>query len=442
MNPRVPTAVLCGLASLAVPVRAGNVPEPQELPATLRLADAINLFRTRGLDLLLADAAVESAHGDLRSAKAIVNPQVNLSLGSTKNYDPSLCSDPNQCSATAYSIGVADQGALFDFLTGKHGLRVDVASHGLESATLSRTDAERTGAFAVKQQYLVAALAKESLAFAVESRESSAETLRLVGLRYDAGAVSEADVARAEAAKLEADQAVDQATQGLRQAKVNLAFLLGVRHAVPDFDLGAEFQRATVPEVLASATRDELLALGFRERPDLKAIQAQKARAEAAVNLAKRQRIPDLGLSLEYSQQGSGQEAIQPPTTTVGMNLTLPLFNQNQGEITKAQADLRTQDLQGAKLEAQIVNDVEGGFAAYVSARSQVERMDSRLLERTQRARDLVRIQYEKGAASLLELLDAQRTLIAAHVERLQDLTNYWTAVFQLEQAVGKDLRP
>jgi outer membrane protein TolC len=68
--------------------------------------------------------------------------------------------------------------------------------------------------------------------------------------------------------------------------------------------------------------------------------------------------------------------------------------------------------------------------------------MDGRLLERTERARDLVKIQYEKGAASLLELLDAQRTLIATHVERLQDLTNYWTAVFELEQATGRELRP
>jgi cobalt-zinc-cadmium efflux system outer membrane protein len=67
--------------------------------------------------------------------------------------------------------------------------------------------------------------------------------------------------------------------------------------------------------------------------------------------------------------------------------------------------------------------------------------MVSRLVERAQRARDLVRIQYEKGAASLLELLDAQRTLITTSVERVQNLNDYWTAVFQLEEAVGEELR-
>jgi cobalt-zinc-cadmium efflux system outer membrane protein len=49
-----------------------------------------------------------------------------------------------------------------------------------------------------------------------------------------------------------------------------------------------------------------------------------------------------------------------------------------------------------------------------------------------------VEIQYQKGAASLLEYLDAQRTYIAVNLESLQDLAGYWTAVFKLEQALGR----
>ena len=67
--------------------------------------------------------------------------------------------------------------------------------------------------------------------------------------------------------------------------------------------------------------------------------------------------------------------------------------------------------------------------------------MEGRLLERVKRARDLVSLQYQKGAASLLEYLDAQRTFIANNVEYLSDLASYWTAVYQLEAAVGMDLR-
>ena len=62
------------------------------------------------------------------------------------------------------------------------------------------------------------------------------------------------------------------------------------------------------------------------------------------------------------------------------------------------------------------------------------------LLQSARRARDLVEIQYRKGAASLLEYLDAQRTYISVNLESLQDLAGYWTAVFKLEQALGRPL--
>jgi cobalt-zinc-cadmium efflux system outer membrane protein len=429
------------LSVLPVALRA-EVPSPLELPATVTLEYALQTFRSRGLDLLLAEASVAGGEADLRAAKAILNPQVNVSRGSSRNYDPTLCPVPSQCSDVSWSGGLSDQGAIFDLLTGKHHLRVDVATKALLAAKLGRADAERTLVFALKQQYLAALLAKASLAFAGESRETSAETLRLVGLRYKAGAVSEADVARAEALKLEADQAVDQATQELREAKVDLAFMLGARALVPDFDLGDEFQKALVPPKLEAANEGSLVELGLRERPDLKALGAQKARAQAGLALAKRERIPDLPLSVQYSEEGTGQNAIQPPTTTFGVSLTVPLFYQYQGEVAKAGVDVKTQELQEAKVQAQVVSDVSKGFAAYLSARSQAERMDGSLLGSARRARDLVRIQYEKGAASLLELLDAQRTLIATNVERIQGLQNYWTAVFALEEAVGADLRP
>ena len=87
-----------------------------------------------------------------------------------------------------------------------------------------------------------------------------------------------------------------------------------------------------------------------------------------------------------------------------------------------------------------MVNNVEASLNAYSFAQHRLDRMESSLLQRAKRARELVGIQYEKGAASLLELLDAQRTLIATNVEYLQDLTDYWTAVFQIEQAVGREL--
>ena len=153
-------------------------------------------------------------------------------------------------------------------------------------------------------------------------------------------------------------------------------------------------------------------------------------------------RLSDVALAAQYTREGTGQSAIQPPTTAFSLSFTVPVFYQRQGEIAVARADVRTQELLEARATAQVVADVGAALSAVHGARQRIDRMDSRLLERTRRARDLVQLQYEAGAASLLELLDAQRTLIAAGVERVQILDEYWTAVFQLEEAVGMELQP
>jgi len=179
-----------------------------------------------------------------------------------------------------------------------------------------------------------------------------------------------------------------------------------------------------------------LLQRAVAQRPDLAAAGFQTQRARASVDLARRLRVPDVLPSLQYSQEGRGQNAIQPPTVTFGLSATLPAFYRYRGEIARAEADLRTQETAQTKVTAQIRSDVASSFAAFSSTASRSARMQQ-LLGRAARARDLVRLQYEKGAASLFEFLDAQRTYLGIQSESLQTLNDYWTAVFQMEQAAG-----
>jgi cobalt-zinc-cadmium efflux system outer membrane protein len=434
---------------LALPAQARDLPPPTVAfpDQPLTLDDALRLFRQRGLDLLIAEAAIWGAEGDVKAAGAVPNP--NVSVGLYKSFfNPGLFETD-----LGWFVGLGDSNAIEDSLSGKRGLRLKVARAALAAAKQSRMDAQRTLEYQVKQQFIQAVLARDSLDFALEVQKTATQTFDLNTVRYNAGAISEADVAKVETAKLEADQAVDQAAQALRVAKVGLAFLLGVRGPVPDFHVQQDLPKFVVPQSLAIATRDSLLDSAFRLRPDLRSQQAQRERSRAQLALNKRLRFPDIALNLEYSQQGSSSGAqvagsppmtitpIAPPTLQVSLAGTLPVFYFQQGEIARAESDVRTQDLQRAKIEAQVVNDVESAWTNFLSTRKLVERMETRLLDRAKRARDLVEIQFRKGAASLLEYLDAQRTYISTNLEYLQDLTNYWTAVYQLEQAVGTDLR-
>jgi cobalt-zinc-cadmium efflux system outer membrane protein len=423
-------------------------PEPPRLPAKLTLNDSLKLLHERGLDLLIAEAAVSSAEGDYRIAGAVPNPGLSLAYGNsfyqtcTPNPATGLtCPAPTP--PPSLTAGLSDSNAIEDFLSGKRGLRKDVASAALESAKLSRADAERNLVFQVKAQFAQVLLAVGSLAFAKEVADASVTLLEKTELKKTAGAISNADVLRMKVAKLESDQAVDQAAQNVRTAKAGLAFLLGARGSVPEFEVEQpELTQFSIPSKLKDASRDALLSDAFKSRPDLLAQRAQAQRAESSVALARRSRFPDIALNLGYTQQGTDPTAITPPTFSVGLSAPLPIFYQQQGEVLKAEADLRTQQLQAAKLEAQVVNDLETAYATYVATQSLVQRMESgTLLDSAKKALDAVSAQREFGAASMLDYLAARQTFIATRVEYLNDLTNYWTAVFGLEKATGEELR-
>ena len=429
------------------PQSAGAAPAAQPAPATpdvpqsLSLEEALRIFRARGFDLLLAEAQVKSAEADEYTAGAVPNPGLNAGV----NISPVR----RTSDGFGWQIGVTDNAAIIgDTLAGKREARKAVAGAALKAAKMNKADALRSLEFQVKQQYVSVGLAKATVDFTKDVADSSAQTVELGQRRYASGhgVIDEGALARIETAKYAADNALDRARQLLRQTQIDLGFLLGIRGNVPEFQVAAEFAKFAVPPRLASAAPDGLRREAYDHRPDLKALGYQKERASNSIELAKRNRFPDIALQAQYSQIGTdgrdiNQNAIQLPTFFFGFSSNLPVFYQQQGEIRRAEADFMTQSVARTKLEAQVVNDVESSFNAFASTRRIMERYDAQYLDRAKVARDITKRQYEAGSAPLMDYLDAQRTFIATNLDYLTTLTNYWTAVFQLETAVGMDLR-
>jgi outer membrane protein, heavy metal efflux system len=441
----------------------GPVPPPTELPQTLTLDEALHIFRTRGLELLIAEAAVTSAEGAVKIAGAVPNPVLSGSLGYAFTYtgnDPScqftgptsVPSNYVSCTNKSWNVGVSDSAAIEDTLSGKRDLRFKVARNALAAAKKSRVDAERTLAFQVESAYLTVAQAVLGYKFAKDVADSNTTILDKFKAKYAAGAINDGDLARIETQKAESDQVLDTALQTLRQARVALAFLLGVRGEVPEFDVDTKVLDYAVPSALSNVTEVGLLRTAFDHRPDLIAAGYTMASAEAALALVQRQKFPDITLSLNYAQGGFGgsgtNAALQTPMFTFGVSAPLPVFYQLQGEQKQAEAQLDTNSLQHALTVKQVVSDVDTAYAAFVAEQKLVVRMEKGepdssvrpILESAKAALDITRLQYEKGAASLSDFLLALQTYIATKVEYFGDLTNYWTAVYQLEEAVATEL--
>ena len=412
-----------------------QVSQPPALPAQLTLEDALRLLRARGLDLLLAEGAIAQAQGDLQAGGALPSAQLALTAGKAQNY---VVQAPGQ-SARSYSATLSDGGGFDDLLAGRRSLRVKSAQAALRAARFGREDALRTLGALLKTQFVQTALAKLNLDLAGQTREAAQHTLALVQKTCAAGATSEVDVARAEIAFLETEQALDTSRQGLANARANLAFLLGERGAVPAFEAVGAFDHPRTPADLAQATPASLLEAAKAQRPDLAAARAQEEKYTAALTLARREWVPQTEWSVGVAQQGTGENALQPRTWTLGVNLALPSTRKVEGDTSRARADLQVQELGRRKLEAQAAADVASSWANFQSGRARLARMEERLLGQAKKTYDGVQFQYERGAASLLDVLDAQRTWIATRNEYVQNLNDYWSGLFSLEQAVGKE---
>lgn len=462
MHAGVLFSVACVSVLAPAPVWAGErgadiVPAAPELPERLSLEDALRMFETRGLDLLLGDAATRMAEGAAVIAGAVANPVVSASAGNAFTYSTSGFSRKNclengaECSPWSFNVGITDSAAIEDLLTGKRELRLKVARNALAASKMSRQDMERTIGFEVKSIYVQVATAFLALKFARDVAATQATTLRRFQDRYRAGAINEGDLQRMEVQKLEADQALDAAELALRAAQFDLAFLLGVRGVVPNFEVDTKVLAYAEPPALADVSAARLLRTAFDHRPDLMGLAYQRQQAQAQIELVERQKVPDITLGLNYAWGGFGGVStngpIQGPMLSFGLSAPLPVFYQLDGERRQAQAQYDTSALQQAKATAQVVNDVSTGYAAFVVAKKIVQRMEGPrrdgggLLESSKGAFDMVAAQYEKGAASLTDYLDALRAYIATKNEYFAELANYWIAVFQLEAAVARNLR-
>ncbi len=453
-------ALCCALWATLGACRAASadvIPPAAELPASLTLEDALRVFRAHGLDLLIAEAGVRNAEGGVQVAGAVQNPVVSASIGNSFTYAYTYSSGKD-CSAYgalcvpwSYSFGVSDSAALSDWLSGKRDLRLKVARTALAAAKLARVDAARTITFQVKLAYLQVAQAQLAYAFAKEVDAAEGTTLKKFQDRYRGGAINEGDLQRIEVAKLEAAQGVDTAHSALRQARAALAFLLGVRGDAPEFDVDTKVLDYAEPAGIQNVSAVGLLRAAVDHRPDVATAGYLRASADAQIELVKRQKVPNVTLGLNYVWGGfngwSVDNSITGPMLTLSASAPIPVFYQLQGEQRQAEAQRDSSRLQHAKTTAQVVNDVSTALAALDGSRQLVLRMEGPrrdaggLLESAKGAFDIVATQYDKGAANLTDYLDALRTYIATKNEYFGDLASYWTAVYQLEAAVGKDLR-
>ena len=169
-------------------------------------------------------------------------------------------------------------------------------------------------------------------------------------------------------------------------------------------------------------------------RPDLRAAEAAREKARADINLAKANAWWDVTPQIEYQRIG--------PDNTIGFGFSLPvkLFDRNQGEIARTQAEAKRAEASREALLSQALAEVDTALAAATAERAKVTLLRDTYLPKIKQARDTVEFAYKRGGVTLLDYLDAQRTYREKSLDYFRSLGNYHTALYQLEAAIGGPL--
>jgi len=321
---------------------------------------------------------------------------------------------------------------LFE-MAGKRGYRIESAAFGTQSAEANFEDAIRQLGFTLKDAYYRVQLAQRRLAIAEENRDRFARILEVNTIRFKKGYIAEVDLIRIRLQIVDFQAQVIQAIQEADQGRADLRTLLGVTPAV-ELLLTTELDYHRVePDI------DALRLVAIEARPDIRAKRLTQSQRVADLKLAKAYRYPDVTIGAGYAVQGArGPDLPQMPT--LGINVPLPIFNRNQGGIVQSEVAAQVADADLKKTLIRVESEVDVAYRNLIQSRRLVEAYRAGVLEDARLTLTIVEKAYERGGATILDLLDAARTSRTIQQNYIETLYNYQRNIFQLESAVGREI--
>jgi cobalt-zinc-cadmium efflux system outer membrane protein len=384
----------------------------------LALAEAERLLVERGRELVAARRLLEAAGAQREIAAARPNP--TLSLNST-----SISNKYNSGPGTS-NVWRADTVLRIDQpfeRGGKRELRMD-AAEGLERAARGDSlDALRTQLAQLRGAYFDLKQADAKVGILGDNAQLFGRTLAAAQARLKAGDLAAADVARVQVDHERAQNEARAALAELSRARIALAYMIGE-------DRGAAELRAADPwperQRPSAADVERAVEQYVDTRPDVAAARARLAAAEKLRDLAKSQQTRDVTVGAQYERYPG-----TVPADSIGFGISVPLFTGNDfsGDIRRAEVERYAAVDALERARAIAGNDIRRAAGDLASAADRLERYDSTLLEAAQRSAQAAEFAFQRGAISVLEVLDARRTLRAVQLEALAARTEHAKAL-------------
>jgi len=395
---------------------------PTSGPVKITLDDAIQLALQHNHNLLAQRTTVLQNQAEEITANLRPNPTFLADAQFLPVFQPNKFSE-DYIDTTAQF----DAGLSYLFERGKKRQhRLQAARDVTEQSRFTVIDNERNLIFLVASQFISVQLAESTIDLAAQDLKSFQNTVDISQERYRAGDISEVDFLKIKIQLLQFQTDMSQAQLAKVQALASLRQSLGYESVQADYDVAGAFDYTPV-----TITLEDLQLKSIADRPDLRAARQGVVAANSQYQLQKAIGKVDPTGTVDYSHTSGAS------TLSFFFSVPLPIFNRNQGEIARAQyAITQAQELERATSDL-VMTDVVNAYEGVRTNDQIVALYRSGYLKEAQDSRDISEYAYKRGAASLLDFLDAERSYRATELAYRQALASYLTAVEQLREAVG-----
>jgi len=403
---------------------------------TLTLDQALHLASERNGTIKAAFYNVRSAHAFVDQLRAAFYPSVTASYG--YNRDRSLTQTSlgdSIINTDGSSTNISASWRLLDLGEREYSL---LSGRRSEDATKNETlETLRETLFAVHQQFYDALRSQELQKVAEKQVERTQKIYDQTefGARPEIGAFPKKDVLQANADLL--NSKVDL-LKAKNTTATNLAILKGTIGWDPKSDLPTLSAPSAPTEFPAPPPRDQVIADGLRDRPDLRAQRQRMEAQKFSAQLADRQAGLSLGLDVNFSHNFSPN---QNDDRNLSLLVTYPVFDGGRLRAIARQEHF-TLDSDKALLvqsERSAQSQIESAYTDLVQNGERVTAAKL-ALDAAQQNYDAAVAAQSEGVNDIIAVLTAQVSLVTAESNYIEATYDYYESDVNLKLVTGKPI--
>lgn len=399
------------------------------------------------LDLKSALARVDAARSQVTLAQSYLMPSVDLGVNANRsrisaNTSPPL---PSGIGQTSNNFNLQLQASYELDIWGKYRSGLLAATNDFVASQYYRESVRITVAAEVASAYFRLRASDAEQKLLRDTLELRTETVRLQRDRFDGGIIGEYDLRSAEAERsaVVADIARSQQAIGLYESAI--ATLTGrTPRAVftPEVARGAVIDDVTEVPALPPGLPSGLV----ERRPDIRRAEALMASSDLRIQQAKANYFPSISLTGAFGVESAAMSSLftgPAAIWSIGAGLLQPIFGLKAIE---AQVELATAQHEDTLVQYQqtvqvAFKDVHDALVANRSARDVLAAETDRR-NQIAKAYEIAQLRYDAGRTSFLEVIDAQRQLLAAETLRLAAARDAKLSIVDFAKAIGGGWTP